>query len=407
MSHDGSSLDLERILVSYLAEERLTRRDLLHRISVVGATVALAPIIAACGTSAASASPAGSGVAQSAAPSGSAAPATATPEPTPAPTAEAELFIYNWAQYMGDKVIPSFEKATGVKVTMDFFDNYDTMYAKLGQSGGGYDIAFPTSVDIPSFVQRGLIQPLMLDLVPNRGNLGTEWQDPGYDPGNAHSMPYMWWTTGVAYDSQKVSGSPDSWDLLWNAQYKNHISILDDVRETFAAALFRLGKEVNTTVDADLDAALALLQEQKPLVRIYTTDDIGVLSAGDAWVCHAWGSDVYQVIGERPSVKFYIPKEGGVRGSDTAVVLSGAKHPVAANLFINHLLDAKVSAENTDFIGYMGPNAAAREFISPKILADPNVNPDQAVVAKLQELLDLGTELDKYTQRWNRLRAGN
>jgi spermidine/putrescine transport system substrate-binding protein len=150
-----------------------------------------------------------------------------------------------------------------------------------------------------------------------------------------------------------------------------------------------------------------LLQEQKPLVRIYTTDDIGVLSAGDAWVCHAWGSDVYQVVGDRPSVKFYIPKEGGVRGSDTAVVLSGAKHPVAANLFINHLLDAKVSAENTNFIGYMGPNAAAREFISPDILGDPNVNPDQAVVAKLQELLDLGTELDKYTQRWNRLRAGN
>ena len=71
-------------------------------------------------------------------------------------------------------------------------------------------------------------------------------------------------------------------------------------------------------------------------------------------------------------------------------IFSGAKHPIAAHLFINHMLDAQVSADNTNFIYYMGPNAAAKEFIDPAILADPAVNPDQALVAKLQELLDLG-----------------
>jgi spermidine/putrescine transport system substrate-binding protein len=402
--HDGSSADLERALSRYLVERWMTRRQLLERIAAVGAAAALAPVIAACTNASPSASPSPSAAPPS---TGSSAAPGATPEPTPVPSPEAELFVYNWADYMGEDVIPSFEKATGVKVTLDFFDNYDTMYAKIGQSGGGYDIAFPTSVDIPGLVQRKLIQPLNLDLIPNRANLGTEWQDPGYDPGNAHSMPYMWWTTGVAYDSTHVPGTPDSWDLLWNPAYKNHISMLDESREVFAAALFRLGKSANTTDDADLDAALALLQEQKPLVRTYTTDDIGVLSSGDAWVCHAWGSDVFQVVGERPTVQFYIPKEGGVRGSDTAVVLAGAKHPVAANLFVNHLLDAHVSAANTNFIGYMGPNAAAKEFIDPAILANPAVNPTQAIVDKLQELLDLGPDIEKYTERWNRLRAGS
>ena len=46
---------------------------------------------------------------------------------------------------------------------------------------------------------------------------------------------------------------------------------------------------------------------------------------------------------------------------------------------MNHLLDAQVSADNTNFIGYMGPNAAAKAFIDPAILANPAVNPDQAV----------------------------
>ena len=407
--HDGSTIDLERELVRYLAERRISRRMLLERIGAFGAAAALAPVIAACAAGAATSAPsaAASAAPDTAPPSipPSAAP-TVSAEPTPAPTPEAELSVFNWADYMGVDVVPSFEAKYNVKVTYDFFDNYDTMYTKIGQNGGGYDLTFPTSVDIPALLQRGLIQPLDLSLIPNIVNLATEWANPGYDPGNAHSIPYMWWTTGVAYDTARIKDKLTSWAALWDPKYSKHIAMLDDSREAFAAALFRLGKDANTTNDADLDAALALLKQQKPLLRTYTTDDIGVLSSGDAWIAHAWGSDVYQVQSERDTVVFYIPEEGGVRGSDTAVLLANAKHPIAAQLFMNHLLDAHVSASNTNYIGYMGPNAAAREFIDPAILSDPTVNPDQAVISKLAELLDLGADLEKYSKRWNELKAG-
>jgi spermidine/putrescine transport system substrate-binding protein len=408
---DDRADDLERTLLRVMAEQRLTRRVLLERMGKLGAGVALAPIAAACastGTSAQPSAAAPSAAPPSTAPSAPPASAAAAPsaEPTPQPSPEGELNVYNWADYMGEDVIPSFEDKYGVKVTQEFFDNYDTMYAKIGQNGGGYDVTFPTSVDIPAMLQRGLVQPLDLGLIPNVVNLAPEWADPGYDPGNAHSVPYMWWTTGVAYDSDKIKEAPTSWSALWDPTYDKHIAMLDDSREAFAAALFLLGKDPNTTNDADLDAALAKLQEQKPLLRTYTTDDIGVLSSGDAWIAHAWGSDVYQVQSERPSVKFYIPAEGGVRGSDTAVLLAGAKHPIAAQLFLNHLLDAQVAASNTNYIGYMGPNAAAKAYISPDILADPTVNPDAAVIDKLAELLDLGADLEKYSSRWETLKAG-
>ena len=404
--HDGSSIDLEGELVRYMAERRITRRALLDGVTKLGAAAAMAPVIAACTGAGATASPS-AGAATPGATAASAAPSDSpTPEPTPVPSPEGELFVYNWADYMGEDVVPSFEDKYGIKVTYDFFDNYDTMYAKIGQDGGGYDVTFPTSVDIPALLAQNLVQPLDLSLIPNIANLGTEWANPGYDPGNGHSVPYMWWTTGVAYDTEKVDGELDSWDALWDPRFAQHLAVLDDSREAFAAALFRLGLDPNTTSDADLDKALVSLQEQKPLVRVYTTDDIGVLSNGDAWVSHAWGSDVYQVVSERPSVKFYIPKEGGIRGSDTAVMLANAKHPIASQLFLNHLLDAQVSAANTNYIGYMGPNAAAKEFIDPAILADPTVNPDQAVVDSLVELLDLGADLEKYTTRWTTLRAG-
>jgi spermidine/putrescine transport system substrate-binding protein len=389
---------------------RMTRRTMLRGMAGLGAVTATGGLLAACGEAASSAAPTSAPAtpAQSLTPGESAppAPTTAPAEPTPQPQPEGELYVYNWADYIGEDTIANFEAATGIRVTYDFFDNYDTMYAKIGGGNSGYDVAFPTSIDIASLVARGLIQPLDLSLIPNRVNLGAEWQDPGYDPGNAHSMPYMWWTTGVAYDTKKVDGKLTSWAALWDPKYKGKLAMLDDYRECFSAALIRLGYDINTTDDAKLDEALALLQEQKPLLRTYSTDDIGVLATGDAWIMHAWGADVYQVQQERKSVVYFLPSEGGVRGSDTMAILAGAPHPVAANLFINYMLDAQVSAANTNYIGYMGPNEAAKQLIDPYILEDPTVNPDKATVESLQEIHNLGADEEKYTSRWAKLRAG-
>jgi spermidine/putrescine transport system substrate-binding protein len=351
------------------------------------------------------ATPAGS--AGSAPPSaGATATATATPEPTPVPSPEGALNVYNWADYIGEHTIQKFEDKYGIKVQYDFFDNIDTMLAKISTGNSGYDVTFPTSINVPGLKARNLIQPLDLGLVPNLVNLADEWKNPAYDPGNANSVPYMWWTTGVAYDSKKVDGTPDSWDTLWDPKYSGKMAMLDDYRECFSAALFRLGFDINTTDEGQLDQALAMLQQQKPLLRTYTTDDIGVLSSGDAWIMHAWGGDVYQVTPERKSVKYYLPKEGAVRGSDTMVLLAGAQHPIAAQLFMNFMLDAQIAADNTNLIGYMGPNEAAKQFIDPTILKDPTVNPSQAVVATLQEIQDLGDDEKKYQDRWTTLRAG-
>ena len=154
--YDGSSLDIEKAVVRYMVEHRLTRRMLLERIAKVGAVTALAPIVAACTGGAVTASPSAATAAPStpdAAPPSEAASAAPTPPPEP----EAELFVYNWTDYIGEEVVPSFEEKYGVKVTYDFFANTDEAYAKLGDNGGGYDVSFPISVDMPDFIERGAV----------------------------------------------------------------------------------------------------------------------------------------------------------------------------------------------------------------------------------------------------------
>ncbi len=194
---------------------------------------------------------------------------------------------------------------------------------------------------------------------------------------------------------------------LWDPRYQSHISLMDDYQETMGLTLIQKGFSANTEDPAELDQAIARLTEGKPLVRTWTNDTIATMTGGDIWVGMIWGSDLYQISLENENIAYFIPEEGGVRGSDTMAIYSGAEHPIAAHLFINHMLDAEVSAANTNYIGYMGPNLAAQEFIEDYILEDPAVNPDKAVLEKLEELLDLPNEVDKlYLDRWQAYRAG-
>ena len=412
--YDGSTIDLERALVRVMAERRLTRRELLERMGALGVTAALAPIVAACAAgggspsaSAIGAVPSAAGSAPSASPGASAEPSP-TQAATPQPTPETELFVYNWDSYLGEETVQNFQDKYGVKVNYTRFPDATTQMATLRKDGrgGGYDVSYPASTEIPGLVRDGVIQALDFGLIPNMVNLGAEWQNPSYDPNNRYSMPNYWWTTGFAWDPAKIKDDLTSWAALWDQRFSGHLGMLDDVQEVFAVAAFRLGQSANTTSDAELDAALAMLEQQKPLLRKYTDDDIGDMTSGQLWISHAWSGDWVQMTYDKPDIKYVIPTEGAVRGSDTMVVLSGAQHPVAANLWINFNLDAQVSAANSNYIGYLGPNAAAQTLIDPTLLANPNLNPAAAVFDKLTELIQLeGANLDKYTQRWNALRA--
>jgi spermidine/putrescine transport system substrate-binding protein len=402
----GPENDYERELIRYMAERRMTRRTMLELIGKVGAVAALAPIVAACGGAAASASPsqaqAPTAVPPSAGPT-TTAPATATPQPTPVPSPEAELFIDNWDGYIGENTQQQFEDKYGIKVRYDKFPDASTQITKIRSDGkgGGYDLTYPASTDIKPLARDGVVSKIDQSLIPNLKNLGPTWVDPDYDKGNTYSVPNYWWTTGIAWDPAKVKEDITSWASLWDDKYKGKLGMLSDQQEVFAAGGFRLGLPANTTSDADLDAILAMLKTQKPLLRRYTEDDIGDFSSGQLWMTQAWSGDWVQMTSEKPNAKYVIPSEGAIRGSDTMVVLSGAKHPIAAHLWIDFNLDAKVSAANSNYIGYMGPNAAAQAFIDPNILSNPNLNPDTGVYAALAELVTLeGADLDKYTTRW-------
>ena len=257
-----------------------------------------------------------------------------------------------------------------------------------------------------TFIESGAIVKLDKSLLPNIGNLGASGPTRATTRATTYTVPYMWWTTGVGYDSgPDHARQPTSSKALWDQRWAQHISMLDDFQEVFGMALIQLGYSANTRPRPSSTRRSRCSSSRSRSSATYSTDTIATMTSGDVWIGHIWGADRFAIQETNENVVYYIPEEGGVKGSDTVAVFSGAPHPIAAHLFINHLLDAENSAANTNLIYYMGPNAAAKEFIAPAILDDPTINPDQEIVDKLEELLNLdGALRDEYLKRWQELR---
>ncbi|HET7181880.1 MAG TPA: spermidine/putrescine ABC transporter substrate-binding protein [Candidatus Limnocylindrales bacterium] len=404
-------MTFDQALNEQLARAHWTRREFLARVAAFGAAAALTQLLVACGQSGSSPS---SVPATTAPTPGGTTAAVATPEitaaPTPVPTPEKELYVLNWDGYIGEHTIDKFQEKYGITVTYDNFVDEAGQISKLTSDGkgGGYDISYPASTWMAQFVSDGLVRQIDHSLIPNLKNLSPAWQSPGYDPNNQYSVPNFWWTTGYAWNPKKIKGDLTSWAELWNPAYKGRIYMLDDVRECFAAAAFQLGLSPNTTSTTDLDAILAKLEEQKPLLRDYTTDHVAGFTGGDVDITHCWSGDWVQMIYTDGSenTKYVIPSEGSIKGNDVMIIPSGAPHPIAAHLWIDFNLDGQISADNTNYIGYMGPNDAALPLIDTYITEDPRLNPPAEELAKLIELQYLQpADLDQYTQRWLALKA--
>jgi putrescine transport system substrate-binding protein len=146
--------------------------------------------------------------------------------------------VYNWSDYIAPDTNANFEKATGISVTYDVFDGNEVLEAKLLAGSSGYDVVVPTLNFLGRQIQAGVFQPLDKARIPNLANLDPQMMQKiaKQDPGNQYAVPYMWGTTGIGYNVDKVKaifGTTDvtnSWDLVFKPE---NIAKLKDCGVTF------------------------------------------------------------------------------------------------------------------------------------------------------------------------------
>jgi spermidine/putrescine transport system substrate-binding protein len=327
-----------------------------------------------------------------------------------------ELHIYTWSDYIAPEVIERFEKDLGCKVVIDTFDSNEAMYAKLKAGGTGYDIITPSSYQISLMAKEGMIRELDQDRLGTvKANFDKSFEKQVLDPSFKYSVPYAVTYTGFAYLKDKIPEGADvnSWSILGCSALKGRITLLDDIREVIGAGLLSLGRDINSTNPADIDAAVEQVLKWKPNVRKFDSESYKTEVASKATtVGMGYSTDVMQVIlGDeengveaRDDVGFALPKEGFCVAFDEMVIASDAKNPGLAYAFMNYIYDGAVAKVNMEYIG--GPNpvepgiyALEEDFRSQIILPEELLSK-----ARLLKPLD-DAAMELYNKAWDKIKA--
>ncbi len=343
------------------------------------------------------------------------APAAEAPAAGEAPAGEiqpaSEIVFYNWSEYIDPEIYTQFEAETGIKVVEDNFSSNEDLLAKLQGGASGYAVIVPSDYTVSIMIAEGLLAELNHDNIPNLANLSDQFKNVPYDAGNKYCAAYQWGTTGIGYIDGEVE-EPTSWAALFepdpNSPAYGRTTMLDDVRESFAAALAYLGYDINTTDEAQLEEAKQLLIQAKASLSGYDSDTYeDLLASGENLMALGWNGDFLAAMEDNENIAYVLPQEGGVVWVDNMCIPAGlsAEEQLAAEMFVNYILDAEIGAQLSDWNWYASPNAAAEELLDEEFLTDPAVYPSEETMSKLQYIEALGEAESIYQRMWDEIKS--
>ncbi len=304
------------------------------------------------------------------------------------------LNLYIWTDYLAPDTIATFEKQTGIKVRVSYFDTNETLEGRMLTGSSGYDVVLPTAPYLQRQIRSGAYLPLDKAKLPNLANL-----DPAImarvalnDPGNAHGVVYAWGTYGIGYNAKMVAealpGVPlNSWRLIFDPAYaaklaKCGINLLDAPAGVVRLVLRYLGKSPDAPTAQDLADVEAVLSKIRPYIRtIDSSINIQAMANGDICVALGYNGDFVQARNRAKEAKngikigYVIPEEGSLLWFDVLAIPRDAPNVANAHLFINYLMTPQVIANISNFIGFANANSAASPLLDATIVADTIIYP--------------------------------
>ncbi|KZY68092.1 spermidine/putrescine ABC transporter substrate-binding protein PotF [Oleiphilus sp. HI0071] len=342
--------------------------------------------------------------------------------------ADKTLNVYNWSDYIAEDTLANFEAETGIKVTYDVFDSNDVLEAKLLSGKTGYDVVVPSATFMARQIQAGVFQELDMSKLPNHKNLDAAMMEKlsALDPNNAHSVPYLWGTTGIGINVGKVAERlgedmpTDTWDLVFKPELAAKladcgITILDAWDELVPTALNYLGEDPKSTDTKLLNGKVKdLLDGVRPHVRYFHSSQyINDLANGDVCLSVGWSGDILQAVDRAAEaengveVAYIIPKEGAGLWFDMLAIPKDAANSDNAHAFLDFLMRKDVIAGVSNYVWYPNAVPSSKELIDEEITSDPAIYPTPEVEKNLFTFPVYGPKFDRAGSRmWTALKSG-
>ena len=340
------------------------------------------------------------------------------PTPTPSPLAD-ELIFYDWSEDKIETVFEAFTEEYGVQITYLSYETQEEAVENI-RAGKVYDVVILENQFIPSLVAEDLLAEVDYRNVPNFKNISANFRDLAHDPGNRHSIPYSWGTTGLVVRADLVEEPITSWADMWDPRYAGKVVHWNTTpRYTMGAVLRSLGYSVNSEKLVELEHALERLLELKPNT-IWLDDDThssaSLLVSGEAVMALGWSEDVWLAQEESAvlessgyeTITYVLPEEGPILWGDNFVIPANSPNKVTAELFLDYILRPEITGEIVNGNYYPMPNEPANRYVDPEILNDPVVYPSNEDLENAEILLPLSPEGEElYAEMWKRFMAAS
>src|ERR1700677_105859 len=334
--------------------------------------------------------------------------------------------LYIWSDYLAQNTLSDFEKQTGIKVNVSYFDANKTLETKLLAGSSGFDVVVPTASYFERQIKAGVYLTLDKSKLPNLKNMDPELMARValHDPGNAHGVIYMWGTNGIGYNEKMVKelmpDAPlDSWRLVFDPAVaskiaKCGISVLDSPAEMMRAVYSYLGRDPNSQKPEDAAAAEDTLLKIRPYIRnINSSEYIEALANGDLCVAVGYNGDILQArdrardANKGVEIKYAVPKEGSILWFDMLAIPKDAPDPDSAYAYINYIMEPKVIADISNFKRYANANLASQPYVLESVKDDPAIYPPPLLREKLAvQLADSPEQTRVITRMWEKFKTG-
>jgi putative spermidine/putrescine transport system substrate-binding protein len=250
------------------------------------------------------------------------------------------------------------------------------MVTLMRQGGGStYDMVSASGDASLRLIRGGDVQPMNVNLIPDWKNFIPQLKSPSHNTvsGVHYGISLQWGPNTLLWNTQKVTPAPTSWSAIYDPKYKGEITVPDNAIQIADAALYlskhqpALGiKDPYELTSAQLDAAVALLKQQHPLIKKYwslASDEIDLFKNGDAVIGASWPYQTNTLVAAKAPVKDTIPTEGATGWADTWMLSAHAKHPNCAYEWTKWVSTPKVQAQQAISFGETPANTKACSFM--------------------------------------------
>lgn len=338
-----------------------------------------------------------------------------------------EVRVYNWSDYIDEALLAKFEEETGLKLIYDVFDSNEVLETKMLAGGSGYDVVVPSGTFLQRQIAVGAFQKLDPSKLSNRSNLWDviEKRTSRYDPGNEYSVNYMWGTTGLGVNLNRVAevlgaDAPiDSLDLIFKPENMERLAacgvhVLDAPAEVIPAALKYIGEDPDSHDPAVIAKVEPLLMAIRPYVqKFHSSEYINALANGDICVAFGWSGDILQARDRAAEadagveIAYHAPKEGALMWFDQMAIPVDAPNPEGAHLFLNFIMDAQNMAQASNYVFYANGNLASQAYLLPEVIGDTAIYPDAATLENLYITTPYPGKVQRtVTRLWTRVKSG-